>query len=295
MAFATRSAPPQRSRPPERPGLFGVRSWKRTRLFFAIAFAVVSVGPLLYMVSLSFDPVSQIATGAAAGLPSHPTVDNYLQAWRSVDIQRYFLNSLVVAAGTVAVTVSFASLAAFAFARYHFRGKEVVFYLFLASLAVPSLELVIPQYLLMDKLHLINSLIGLVLIYVSANLPFSIFLLRGFFEAVPNELEESFRLDGASTLRVLTRLLAPLSLPALAVVALFAFNASWDEFVIALTLINTPAKYTLPIGLALFIGAHTTSWGPLFAASVIATVPPVVAFVISQRWFKSGVSLGGIR
>jgi ABC-type glycerol-3-phosphate transport system permease component len=276
------------------PGLLGVRTWKKTRLVIAILLAAISVGPLLYMVSLSFQPASEVDT-ASTLITAHPTVQNYVQAWQTVDIERFFLNSTAVAAGTVLITVVFAALAAFAFARYKFRLKEVIFYLFLASLAVPSLELVIPQYLLMQKLHLIDSLFGLVLIYVSANLPFSIFLLRGFFEAVPSELEESFRLDGASTLRVLASLLMPLSLPALAVVALFAFNSAWDEFVIALTVLDSTSKYTLPIGLSFFIGQYTTSWGPFFAASVIATIPNVVVFVISQRWFKSGVSLGGIR
>ena len=251
--------------------------------------------PLLYMVSLSFQPASEIGTGTFELVPSHPTAQNYVQAWETVDLGRLLLNSTIVAAGTVVLVVVCASLAAFAFARYRFRFREVIFYLFLASLAVPSVELVIPQYLLMDRLHLIDSLLGLILIYVSANLPFSIFLLRGFFEAVPRELEESFRLDGASSLSVLTKLLAPLSIPALAVVALFAFNAAWDEFVIALTVINSSSHFTVQMGLALFQGAHTTEWGPLFAASVVATVPNIIVFTISQRWFKSGVSLGGIR
>jgi len=207
----------------------------------------------------------------------------------------YFLNSLIVALGTVAITVVVASLAAFAFARYQFRFKEIIFYVFLAALAVPSVELIIPQYLLMLKLHLTDSLSGLVLIYASENLPFSIFLLRGFFEAVPRDLEESFRLDGANNFRVLTRLIAPLSAPALAVVAMFTFNFAWEEFIIALTLINSPGNRTLPIALNFFITAHTTQWGPLFAASVIATLPSVVVYFISQRWFQRGVSLGGIR
>ncbi len=118
----------------------------------------------------------------------------------------------------------------------------------------------------MLQLHLTDSLFGLMLIYASENLPFSIFLLRGFFEAIPKELEESFRLDGARTLRVLTRLIAPLSVPALAVVAMFTFNFAWEEFVIALTLDQLPSHWTLPIGLNFFIGEHTTQWGPLFAA-----------------------------
>ena len=295
MAIAIEAPTTSKLKPSTGPGLFGVKTWKKTRLAIALIFALISMVPLLYMVSLSFQPMSTIGAGTFQLLPTHPTTQNYLQAWDTVDLGRLLLNSTIVAAGTVVLTVICASLAAFAFARYKFRFREVIFYLFLASLAVPTVELVIPQYLLMDRLHLIDSLVGLILIYVSANLPFSIFLLRGFFEAVPRELEESLRLDGASNLRVLTNLLAPLSIPALAVVALFAFNAAWDEFPVALTLINSSPHFTVQIGLALFQGSHTTEWGPLFAASVVATVPNIIVFTISQRWFKSGVSLGGIR
>jgi len=295
VAVAIETPTTSKLKPSTGPGLFGVKTWKKTRLAIALVFALISMVPLLYMISLSFQPMSTIGAGTFQLLPTHPTSQNYLQAWDTVHLGRLLLNSTIVAAGTVVLTVVCASLAAFAFARYKFRFREVIFYLFLASLAVPTVELVIPQYLLMDRLHLIDSLIGLILIYVSANLPFSIFLLRGFFEAVPRELEESLRLDGASNLGVLTKLLAPLSIPALAVVALFAFNAAWDEFVVALTLINSSSHFTVQIGLALFQGSHTTEWGPLFAASVVATVPNIIVFTISQRWFKSGVSLGGIR
>lgn len=297
MALALHRATPKRvsKAPSVGPGLLGIKTWKKSRLALAVVFAGVSLGPLLYMVSLSFQSVGDILGPTPVIVPTHPTVQNYVHAWTENSFSQYFLNSVIVSVATVVITVVLASLAAFGFARYKFAFREVIFYIFLASLAIPSLELVIPQYLLMDRIHLLDSLTGLVLIYVSTNLPFSIFLLRGFFEAIPREYEESFRLDGAGTLRVLIRLLIPLSIPALAVIALFAFNAAWDEFVIALTLLNSPSHFTLPIGLALFIGEHTTAWGPFFAASVIATVPNVLVFVISQRWFKNGVSLGGIR
>jgi ABC-type glycerol-3-phosphate transport system permease component len=206
-----RRATERRSKAPAAPGLFGIRSWKKSRLVMAILFGLVSIFPLVYMVSLSFQPTSDILTSNAVLFPSHPTTSNYIVAWTQNNFSSYFLNSLLVALGTVVITVVVASLAAFAFARYRFPFKEVIFYVFLAALAVPSVELIIPQYLLMLRLHLVDSLDGLVLIYASENLPFSIFLLRGFFEAVPKDLEESFRLDGASTLRVLTRLIAPLS------------------------------------------------------------------------------------
>ncbi len=273
--------------------LFGVRTWTKTRFAVACLFALVAVFPLLYMVSLSFQPTSDILQSNPTLIPSHPTTVNYVQAWTGNSFSRYFFNSLAVALATVVITVSVASLAAFAFARYQFRFKEILFYLFLASLAVPSVDLIIPQYIEVARLHLTDSLPGLTMIYSSENLPFSIFLLRGFFEAIPKELEESFRLEGASTLRVLTRLIAPLSAPALAVVAVFTFNFAWEEFVIALTLLNKASRFTLPIGLNFFIGAHTTAWGPLFAASMFATVPSILVYVISQRWFSRGVSVGG--
>jgi ABC-type glycerol-3-phosphate transport system permease component len=276
------------------PGLFGIKRRNKSRLVIAVLLALFSLGPLLYMVSLSFQPNGGLL-GATVLIPTHPTVQNYVQAWTENSFSRYFMNSIIVSIATVIITVIFASLAAFAFARYKFPMKELIFYVFLASLAVPNLLLLIPQFLLMDRLHLLDSLFGLVLLYVASNLPFTIFLLRGFFEAIPKEYEESFRMDGAGTLRVLVSLIVPLALPALAVVSMFIFSAAWDEFPVALTMINTSSHYTLPVGLADFIGVHTVAWGPFFAASVIATVPVIVVFLVSLRWFRSGVSLGAIR
>jgi ABC-type glycerol-3-phosphate transport system permease component len=284
----------RRTRPAAAPGLFGINRRRPLRLTVAVAFAAVSVFPLLFMVLQSFEPPSDILSGPSLTI-SHPTLSNYPAAWTANSFGQYFANSAFVSVATVVITVAFGSLAAFAFARFRFRFREVIFYVFLGSLAVPSVELIMPQYLLMSRLHLIDSLQGLVLIYVASNLPFSIFLLRGFFEAIPAELEEAFRLDGAGTARILTRLIMPLSAPALATVAVFTFNAAWDEFVIALTLINTPSHRTLPIGLALFIGAHNTAWGALFAGSVIATIPSVAVYVLAQRWFQAGLSIGGLR
>ncbi len=276
------------------PGLFGIRRMNRTRLAIGIILALASLAPLLYMVSLSFQPNGGIL-GSLVLIPSHPTSANYVQAWTENSFGHFFFNSLFVAIATVAIKVAFASLAAYAFARYEFPFKEVIFYIFLASLAVPNLLLLIPQYLLLERLHLIDSLVGITLLYVSANLPFTIFFLRGFFQGIPREYEEAFRLEGAGTLRVVTSLIVPLSVPALAVVSIFTFNAAWDEFPVATTMINTPSHYTLPVGLAEFIGTHTVAWGPFFAASVIATVPTIIVFLLAMRWFRSGVSLGGLR
>jgi multiple sugar transport system permease protein len=287
----------RKGRPPApapQSGLFGTRPRNRLRLVLAVILALISVGPLLYMVSLSFQNNGYIL-GSTTLVPTHPTVVNYTQAWSENSFGHYFFNSIAISLATVVIVVLLASMAAFAFARYTFPLREVIFYIFLASLAIPNVILLIPQFLLMDRLHLLNSLEGLVLLYVSSNLPFMIFFLRGFFASIPREYEEAFRLDGAGTLAVLARLIAPLSLPALALVSMFTFSAAFDEFPIALTMLNDPDKFTLPIGLADFIGEHTIAWGQFFAASVIATVPVVIVFLVSQRWARSGVSLGGLR
>ena len=155
----------RRIRPPAAPGLFGVRTWNKSRFVVAIILGAISVFPLLYMISLSFQPTSEIFSSHPVLIPAHPTVTNYVQAWTQNSFDRYFVNSAMVAIGTVCVTVSVSSLAAFAFARYRFPFKEIIFYIFLAALAVPSTLLIIPQYLLMLRLHLTDSLPGLILIY----------------------------------------------------------------------------------------------------------------------------------
>jgi ABC-type glycerol-3-phosphate transport system permease component len=177
-ALRTEQASPRG--PVSQPGLFGVKRRNGARLVIAVVLTLLSLGPLLYMLSLSFQNNGQLL-GNTVLVPTHPTVDNYTQAWSENSFSHYFVNSMIVALATVVVTVICASLAAFAFARYHFPLREVIFYLFLAALAIPNVLLLIPQYLLLDRLHLLDSLEGLVFLYVSANLPFMIFLLRGFF------------------------------------------------------------------------------------------------------------------
>jgi multiple sugar transport system permease protein len=275
-------------------GIFGIRRMTRTRLAVAVFLALLSVFPLLYMLSLSFQSVGEILSPTPQLLPLNPTFSNYVSAWSSNSFSLYFANSAIVSVATIVLTVGVAVLAALAFARYRFRLRETIFYLFLASLAIPAVELILPQYLLMQRLGLIDSRTGLILIYASQNLPFAIFFLRGFFEAIPKELEEAMRLDGAGTLRVLRSLIMPLSAPAVATVAVLTFNTAWDEFVVALTLINSPDKRTLPIGLQAFQGAHQTEWGPLFAASMIATIPTIIVYVAAQRWFQRGFSVGAL-
>jgi multiple sugar transport system permease protein len=251
--------------------------------------------PFIYMVLTSLKPNALVLQIPPQYIPHHPTIANYTQAWSSNDFGRYLLNSVLVAIATTVLALLLSSMMAYSFARFSFPGKRLLFALLLIGLMVPTMMLLIPQFLLAKQLTLLNSLWGLIVFYTGGNLALNTFLLRSFFQDIPVELEEAMVVDGAGPWTRYWRLILPLSRPALAIVAIFTFLASWDEFTWALTTINDPSKYTLPIAIALFQGQHSTSWGLVFAASTIAIVPAIAIFVAFQRQFVSGLSTGALK
>jgi multiple sugar transport system permease protein len=265
------------------------------RLVILTVGAVVMVLPFVYMLSTSFKPNALVLEIPPKFLPSHPTTANYTDAWTSNKFGRYFLNSVMVALATTVLSVWLSSMMAYAFARFRFPGRGLLFGCLLIGLIVPTMMLIIPQFLLAKNLHLLDSLPGLVLFYVGGTLALNTFLLRSFFQDIPRELEEAMVVDGAGPWKRYVRLILPLSRPALATVAIFSFLASWDEFIWALTVINDPNKRTLPIAIALFQGEHSTSWGLVFAASAIAILPVIAIFVAFQRQFVSGLASGALK
>jgi multiple sugar transport system permease protein len=265
------------------------------RLLLLSAGAIVMVTPFAYMLATSFKRHAYVFEVPPQFIPKHATVANYTSAWSSNSFDRYFLNSLLVALATTICSVLLSSMMAYAFARFRFRGQRLLFGLLLLGLMVPTMMLIIPQFLLARNLGLLNSLWGLVFFYVGGTLALNTFLLRSFFQDIPRELEEAMVVDGAGPWKRYIRLIMPLSRPALATVAIFSFLASWDEFVWALTVINDPGKRTLPIAIALFQGEHSTSWGLVFAASAIAVLPVIAIFVAFQRQFVSGLASGALK
>ena len=257
--------------------------------------AVLLMIPFAYMVATSFKPNAIVLEVPPQVIPHHPTTANYTAAWTSNRFGRYFLNSVLVAVATTFAAVLLSSMMAYSFARFQFFGRRVLFGLLLIGLMVPGMMLLIPQFLLAKQLTLLNSLWGLVFFYTAGNLALNTFLLRSFFQGIPSELEEAMVVDGAGPWTRYWRLILPLSRPALAIVCIFTFLASWDEFTWALTTINDPSKYTLPIAIALFQGEHSTSWGLVFAASTIAIIPAIAIFVLFQRQFISGLSSGALK
>jgi ABC-type glycerol-3-phosphate transport system permease component len=260
-----------------------------------VAGALLTTVPFFMMVSTSFKPQTFVLQVPPQLLPSHPTTANYAQAWASTGFAQYFLNSVVVSACTVAGVLLLGSMMAYAFARFEFPGKKPIFLALIATLMIPGMMLIIPQYLVARDLHVLDSRVGLVLFYVAGQLAFTTFLVRGFIVTIPRELDEAMLIDGAGPFRVFWSLILPLCRPALATAGIFSFLGAWDEFVWAVTIIDSPEKRTLPIAIALFQGQHATSWGMVFAASVIAVLPVFVVFVVFQRQLVAGVQAGALK
>ncbi|MCA9931801.1 MAG: carbohydrate ABC transporter permease [Anaerolineales bacterium] len=257
--------------------------------------AIGMVFPFLWMASTSLKEYSYVIESPPHLIPTNPSVSNYVKAWTSNNFQLYFQNSLIVTLISVFFVVLFSSMMAYAFARFQFPGKEVIFYVILLVLMVPNMVGIIPQFLLATTLGLRNSLMGLIFFYVSGSVPFNTFLLRGFFEGLPREMEDAIRIDGGGYLTIFFRMILPLSKPALATITIFSFLGFWDEYVLALTLIDDPAKRTLPIAIAIFQGQHGTDWGLVFAASIIAIVPVLLVYVTMQRYFVGGITAGAFK
>jgi ABC-type glycerol-3-phosphate transport system permease component len=257
--------------------------------------AVLLVFPFIYMLSTSFKARSFVLDFPPTLIPKDPTLGNYTEALGTADFARYFLNSAAVAIASTFLIVLLSSMMAYAFTKFQFPGRRILLSAIIVGLTIPTMMLIIPQFLLARDLHLLNSLPGLVPFYVGTALAFNTFLLSGFFQTLPKELDEAMLIDGAGPWRRYWNLALPLSKPALATCAIFAFLGSWDEFAWALTVLNDTDVRTLPIAIALFQGQHSTSWGLVFAASIIAIVPVMVLYIVFQRYFVSGITTGAIK
>jgi len=222
------------------------------------------------------------------------TLANYPETFRAIPFARYYLNSMIVSTGTVLLQIITASLAAFAFARLRFRGREPLFLLYLATLMIPFQVTMIPNFILTSRryLNLHDSYLGLIL--PSAFSVFSVFLLRQYYRGIPMEMDEAARMDGATSARIWWQIIMPLSGPVLATLAIFNFNAAWNDFLWPLVITRGVEMKTIPIGLASFQGQYNTEWHLLMAGSVIALLPVLLIYIVGQKWFVRGITLSGM-
>ncbi len=260
-----------------------------------VAGALVMVTPFVYMVSTSFKAQAYVLTFPPQFIPNPATTDNYVQALTTQNFGLYFLNSIIVSVIATAASVLVSSMMAYAFARFRFPGRELIFRILLLGLIVPAMMLIIPQFILAKHLDLLDSLLGLIVFYTAGTLALNTFLLRGFFESIPWELDQAMQVDGAGAWTRYWRLALPLAKPALATATIFTFLSCWDEFAWALTIINTPEHLTLPVAIQLFQGQNATQWGLVFAASLIAVIPVIIVFLVFQRYFVQGLTAGAVK
>lgn len=259
--------------------------------------ALVMIAPFVYMLSTSFQPQTFVLTMPPQLIPEEPTLANYSAVVATQDIARYFANSVGVAVVSTALSLLVSSMMAYAFARFPFPGREAIFRVLLLGLMIPAIMLIIPQFVLAKNLGLLDSLAGLVVFYVAGSLALNTFLLRGFFESIPRELDDAMQMDGANAWTRYWRLALPLAKPGLATATIFTFLNCWDEFAWALTILNDPELRTLPVAIRIFAGSgnNAVQWGIVFAASVIAVVPVIIVFFVFQRYFVQGLTSGAIK
>ena len=220
------------------------------------------------------------------------TLASYAEVFRAVPFARYYLNSIVVASSVTVLQLLVSSLAAFAFARLRFKGRETLFLAYLATLMIPFPVTLIPNYLIINRLGWYDSFAALIVPSLFA--VFSTFLLRQYYRGLPLDLDEAARIDGASSLRIWWQVVVPLSGPVLATLAIFVFQATWNDFLWPLVVTTSEEMRTIPVGLASFVGQYATAWSLLMAGSVIALLPVLILYVLGQNWFVRGIALTGM-
>ena len=262
-------------------------------LFFAALFsaAALYVGPFLFSLSISFNARKDVFEWPIELIPSRTTLENYTSVWRDLPFAQWLVNSLIVTLIQTVANVFFSALAGYAFARLYFPGKNVVFALLLSSLMIPGIILLVPKFIILNEMHLVNTYAGLILPTL-ITIP-NIFLMKQFFETVPHDLEEAALIDGCSYFRIFWQIFLPISKPALAAVAIYTFQGSWNEFLWPVIATYSKDMYTLPVGMATLRDELQTNWPLLMAGTILVSIPTLMIFLIFQRYFVQGVAGSG--
>lgn len=294
---------------------------RRTVLFIgSLIFSLYVLAPIAWLVSSSFQSEAEITSVPPHWIPEEPTIENFAAIFKSsskvvtyetrkqgdtatggfipstaVNLLPSMKNSFLVALAVVVLNLLVGVPAAYALAKIRFIGRSTSIYFMLSTRVIPDIALVVPFFLFVQKLGLMDNLFSLIITYLAITVPFSIFILTGYFESLPDELDKAARVDGCSRLQTLLLVYLPLALPSLVAVILFAFLTSWNEFLLALMFTQTPASQTMPIVVASFTSDFNISFSFINAAGVMAIVPPVIIAIIFERYIVSGLTAGAVK
>lgn len=276
---------------------------------FLVIFTLLAIYPVLWVFTIAFSGGQSLAI---ADLPSDPTfldrlrailpwpeqvsLSNFKSVMTDQPFARWILNSAVVAAATTVLGVFLATTAGYAFSRFRFPGQRTGLMSFLVSQMFPGTLMLIPLYIIIvGWLGLGSTWIGLILVYATTSIPFCVWMLKGYFDTIPLELEESARIDGATPIQIFIKIILPLAKPAVAVTALFSFMTGWNEFILAATFMDEEVMYTAPVGLRFFVGGFSQQWGYFAAGSIIVSIPVVLLFLFLQKYLVSGLTAGAVK
>ncbi len=296
------------------------RNWRRTvRRFFVrargdspfkrllihlalIVASFISVYPVLRVITISLRPGDRLLSTSLALIPPDATLENYRYVLfgdpaknRSSDFLLWLWNSLAISLTTAVIGVALAATAAYAFSRFSFPGRKPGLVFLLTTQFFPAAMLLLPLYIMLIRLRLINTYLGLVIAYSVGSVPFSIWILKGYYDTIPVDLEEAAQIDGATRLGAFWRIVLPLSTPALSIVFLFNFMGAWSEYIVARVILQKKELYTWPLGIWTYASQFTVAWGRFAAAALLVAVPVLILFFYTSRYLVSGLTLGGTK
>jgi arabinogalactan oligomer/maltooligosaccharide transport system permease protein len=260
-----------------------------------ILFSVIALFPVWQIVSISLRPADRLLSTTLELVPANATWENYRSLFTGRPFLLWMFNSTFVAAVVTLTGVALASTCGYAFSRFQFIGKKAGLLSLLVTQMFPATMLLLPMYIMLVNLHLINSYIGIVIMYSATALPFCIWQMKGYYDTIPVSLEEAGRIDGCNQFQTFYRIILPLAAPALVITALFSFMAAWTEYLVAAQVLQDTELWTLPLGLKSFESNMGSEWGLYGAASVIVTIPVVILFLSLSRWLVSGLTLGSVK
>lgn len=264
------------------------------------AFCFITLYPVLWVVKMALTS-SQSFSMSANPLPNDVSLQNFKDLIFAQDMAGHWLfahqltNSVIVSVVTTLFGIALATTAAYSFSRFVFPGKKLGMDLFLVTQMFPSVVMAIPLYILLQKMHLLDSLTGMALVYSTTAIPFCVWMLKGYFDTIPKDLEEAAIMDGMGRFAIFTKIVLPLAKPAIVVTALFSFMTAWNEFILAATFLSKETAFTLPVALQRYVGDYSTEWGRFAAGAILVSVPVMALFFALQRHLVGGLTAGGVK
>lgn len=262
---------------------------------FLIVFTLGTLYPVINIFSISLRPGDKLLSTSLEIIPDNATFKSYIELFTGRDFLLWVWNSTFISLVVTFTGVVLASTAGYALSRFKFVGKQLSMTGIITTQMFPATMLLLPMYIMLIELGLLNSYLGIIIIYTSTALPFCVWQMKGYYDTIPFSLEEAARIDGCSRFQAFYKIILPLAAPALVITALFSFMAAWSEYIVAAQILQDTKLYTLPLGLKSFQSNLTTEWGLYAAASLIVSIPVVVLFIVLSKWLVSGLTLGSVK